>query len=108
MRASQHEVGNLTTGFNSDVTSSPQPLRSRCDGDHKKALYRAAGIAALRSALWPWTESGHRSIDRPVCRNGLFLWSVLAADRFDRIAARAGSARRLTLRIKVEMEVRRG
>jgi hypothetical protein len=38
----------------------------------------------------------------------LFLWSVLAADRFDRTAARAGSAGRLTLKIKVEMEVRRG
>jgi len=32
-----------------------------------------------------------------------FLWSVLAADRSDRTAARAGSARRLTLKIRVEM-----
>src|SRR5262249_40829164 len=85
-------IGHWTPPISQNgVTSSPRSLRLRCDGGHKKALYRAAGTAALWWALRPWTASGHRSIDRPVCRNGLFLWSVLAADRFDRTAARAGS-----------------
>jgi hypothetical protein len=37
-----------------------------------------------------------------------FGWSPLAADRFNRTAARRRPAGRLTLKIEVKMEVRRG